>query len=193
MKSNHIILYGILVFSALTDNAAAENLVNDATRAEVEIYGKPSFLMRVNPNQHYNIKVDNHAEHDCGIQIAELEQTLTKMLNERGKHVVGKNDAAPFALHFEYYGRQDAGKHCMLGYEFSIEQNKENTAKARALIDKQYDYDGSSQLMKILGMLHVDEQLAQESVIAEMKFAGKKLFETLDDIRAGIKKHLEND
>jgi hypothetical protein len=153
------------------------------TRADVEIYGKVSFILRISPNHSFNVNVDNHAKNGCSVAAGELEKELENILKARGRKVVGIHENSQFTLHFEFFGRRDEANHCLMGYELGLEGNNPRNDKVGELLSQEYDYDNSYQLIEVKGIVHVDEVDLNDVLKKEIDVSALAIFTTIEDLR----------
>jgi len=179
----HVILF-LFGLSLLTTTVAAE--VNDTSMADVEIYGKASNLLRINPQHRFDIKVHNHSDGTCEVDSARIERILKGVLQEQSIIFESGDYLAQFSLHFEFFGNLDVHNHCMLGYSLGIERNNMRNDPDGDELSGKYDYDNSYPLLKIMGMLHTDTQVLNRSLEEQVEIATEKVFSTLKSVQQDL-------
>lgn len=177
----------VLIVCPLLISTIASAEVNDTSMADVEIYGKASNLLRITPSHSFDIKIHNHSKTTCEVDNAGLKDLLKRVLLRHVNYEIAEGSAAQFTLHFEFFGNRDVHNHCMFGYSLGIERNNMRNDPDGERLGGKYDYDNSYPLLKIMGMLHVDEPALDKRLKEELKLAADKIFLTLEDVQNDLR------
>lgn len=156
--------------------------VKDHYTAEVEIYGRAAFLIRITEQTPFATSVHSHAEAECMIPDDDIRKAVLKVLKQNNRPIAEEDSSAHFTIHAEYFGGKDDAGHCQVGFDVALLKRHAGFDKGAELIEKQFDYVNSVHLMKISGLVHADEAHIPELMDRQVQELTNTLLQALSKI-----------
>lgn len=187
-------LLGVLVvmlgISAVLSPSIADEAL-DTSHSEIEVYGNVQFLLRITQDEKLGINVHDGDGDDCTIKADKSRAVVEDILVRHDRLVEGKK-VYHFRIDVDHFAVLDTSGHCLVSYEVYITQNVlKEAAFARMLEeDFEYEYENSTPLLKINGILHVEATLLEKTFVTELGVVTEKLLNALEHLQEQVRRDL---
>lgn len=155
-------------------------------RSQIEVYGNVQFLLRIDESEKLGINFYSSETDVCALDSNKGRETLAEVLRKNRRYEDGTRISPRFRMDVDYFSSLDNNDHCLVSYELYLTQNLSKETALTEIVEKYYDYENSSPLLKINGMLHVDQDKLSTAFQDELKEIAQELLDALSHLQAEI-------
>lgn len=187
-----VVLGGWLAMMGAFSSAQADEGV-DLSRSEVEVYGNVQFLLRITEEEKLGVNVHAGNGQYCTIDEKVAAVVVEEVLASHNR--LGKdNKPHHFRLDVDHFSVEDEGGHCLMSYEVYLTQNILKEAVFAKMLEEDfgYEYENSTPLLKINGILHVDQPMLADTFKKELKVVTGQLLKALTHLQREVRRDIPN-
>ena len=187
-------LLGIFVVllgaSAVLSSSMADEAL-DSSHSEIEVYGNVQFLLRITKDEKLGINVHEGDGETCTIK-ADNSRVVVEDVLAHHHRLVESEKIYHFRIDVDHFAALDESGHCLVSYEVYITQNVLREAAFAKMLEEDfgYEYENSTPLLKINGMLHVEAPQLEKVFVTELGVVTEKLLTALEDLQEQVRRDL---
>lgn len=184
-----VALFGVIV---VTSVSIAEEAM-DISRSEIEVYGNVQFLLRITEEEKLGINIHEGDGEHCRIKADSSRAVVQEVLAKHGR-LGGEEKIHHFRMDVDHFMTMDESGHCLVSYEVYLTQNILKEAAFAKMLEEDfgYEYENSTPLLKINGILHVEEQMLGRTFKRELRAMTEKLMTALAHLQQQVRRDFPN-